>query len=86
LLHLGSSSTHVWVKSEVAARASQALSITPFTISSKGSHYLINTIVQKSILSNKIGIYRKHIRNNKVYMCLYETIRCKHKPLHNAFR
>ncbi|RRT63307.1 hypothetical protein B296_00026063 [Ensete ventricosum] len=46
----------------------RALSITPFTISDKGSHYPINTIVQKDI-GNKISIYQKHMRNNKIYMC-----------------
>ncbi|RWV88917.1 hypothetical protein GW17_00048962 [Ensete ventricosum] len=58
-------------------RASRALSITPFIISSKSSHYPTNTKVQMDILSNKIGIYRKHMHNNKIYMCLYEIIRCK---------
>ncbi|RWW18267.1 hypothetical protein GW17_00017759 [Ensete ventricosum] len=38
----------------------QALSITPFTISGKGSHCPTNTGVQKD-MSNKFGIYRKHI-------------------------
>ncbi|RRT41465.1 hypothetical protein B296_00000672 [Ensete ventricosum] len=30
--------------------------------------YPTNTIVQKNI-SNKSGIYRKHMRNNEIYMC-----------------
>ncbi|RWW02387.1 hypothetical protein GW17_00034525 [Ensete ventricosum] len=30
--------------------------------------YPTNTRVQKD-MSNKIGIYRKHMRNNKIYMC-----------------
>ncbi|RRT57568.1 hypothetical protein B296_00000669 [Ensete ventricosum] len=38
----------------------QALSITPFTISSKGSYCPTNTGVQKD-MSNEFGIYRKHI-------------------------
>ncbi|RWW36703.1 hypothetical protein BHE74_00058255 [Ensete ventricosum] len=46
-----------------------ALSITPFTVSSKGSHCPINTGVQKDI-SNKFDIYWKHMRNNKSYMRL----------------
>ncbi|RWW39574.1 hypothetical protein BHE74_00055082 [Ensete ventricosum] len=41
-------------------RTSWALNITSFTIFDKGSHYPINTIVQKDI-SNKSGIYRKHM-------------------------
>ncbi|RRT74437.1 hypothetical protein B296_00010178, partial [Ensete ventricosum] len=73
LPRLGAPSTHVWVKSEGAGRASWAQSITPFTISSKGSHYPTNIGVQKNI-SNKSGIYRKHMRNNKTYMCQYEAI------------
>ncbi|RZR78112.1 hypothetical protein BHM03_00003370 [Ensete ventricosum] len=27
------------------------------------------TKVQKDIMSNKIGIYHKHIRNNGIYIC-----------------
>ncbi|RZS09010.1 hypothetical protein BHM03_00040043 [Ensete ventricosum] len=50
-----------------------ALSITHFTISGKGSYYLTNTRVEKDI-SNEFGIYRKHIRNNKSYMCLNRKI------------
>ncbi|RZS11933.1 hypothetical protein BHM03_00043299 [Ensete ventricosum] len=45
-------------------QSTRTLSITPFTISGKGSHCLTNTGVQKDI-SNKFGIYRKHMRNNK---------------------
>ncbi|RRT52193.1 hypothetical protein B296_00046950 [Ensete ventricosum] len=51
----------------------QALSITPFTISDKGSHYPTNTGVQKDI-SNKFDIYRKHMRNNKSCMGLNRII------------
>ncbi|RRT49942.1 hypothetical protein B296_00030615 [Ensete ventricosum] len=51
----------------------RALSITPFTISSKGSHYPTNIGVQKDI-SNKSRIYRKHMRNNEIYMYQYEAI------------
>ncbi|RRT41656.1 hypothetical protein B296_00019324, partial [Ensete ventricosum] len=40
----------------------------PFTISSKGPEYPTNTKVQKDI-SNKSGIYRKHMWNNEIYMC-----------------
>ncbi|RZS06843.1 hypothetical protein BHM03_00037570 [Ensete ventricosum] len=47
-------STHVYVKSYETNRASQALSITLFTIYGKGSHYPTNTIVQKDIMSNKV--------------------------------
>ncbi|RWV89607.1 hypothetical protein GW17_00048238, partial [Ensete ventricosum] len=67
LPRLGAPSTHVWVKSEGAGRASRAQSITPFTISGKGSHYPTNTEIQKDI-SNKRDIYRKHMRNNEIYM------------------
>ncbi|RRT40436.1 hypothetical protein B296_00017367 [Ensete ventricosum] len=63
----------------------QALSITPFTISNKGSHYPTNTGVQKD-MSNKSGIYRKHMRNNKIYMYQYEAIRCQHNHSQFAFR
>ncbi|RRT34681.1 hypothetical protein B296_00030417 [Ensete ventricosum] len=34
----------------------------------KSREYPTNTIVQKDI-NNKSGIYRKHIRNNEIYMC-----------------
>ncbi|RRT38249.1 hypothetical protein B296_00046603 [Ensete ventricosum] len=51
----------------------QALSITPFTISSKGSHCPTNTGVQKH-MSNEFSIYRKHMRNNKSYMHLNRII------------
>ncbi|RRT33693.1 hypothetical protein B296_00053884 [Ensete ventricosum] len=51
----------------------QALSITPFTISGKGSHCPTNTGVQKDI-SNKFGIYWKHIQNNKSCMRLIYNI------------
>ncbi|RRT32143.1 hypothetical protein B296_00030426 [Ensete ventricosum] len=40
--------------------STRALSITPFTISGKGSHCPTNTGVQKDI-SNKFGIYQKHM-------------------------
>ncbi|RWW23578.1 hypothetical protein BHE74_00038422, partial [Ensete ventricosum] len=82
---LGAPSTHVWVKSEEVGRASRAQSITPFAISGKGSHYPTNTRVQKD-MSNKSGIYRKHMWNNKTYMCQYEAIRCQHKHLQFVFR
>ncbi|RRT58450.1 hypothetical protein B296_00018140, partial [Ensete ventricosum] len=55
LLRLGAPSTHIWVKSYGAGKASQALSITPFTISSKGSYYPTNTRVQKDIMNNNIA-------------------------------
>ncbi|RRT48854.1 hypothetical protein B296_00018540 [Ensete ventricosum] len=51
----------------------RALSITPFTISGKGSHYPTNTGVQKNI-SNEFSIYQEHIRNNKSYICLNKII------------
>ncbi|RRT39392.1 hypothetical protein B296_00025608, partial [Ensete ventricosum] len=60
LPRLGAPSTHVWVKSEGAGKASRAQSIAPFTISSKGSYYHTNTRIQKD-MSNKRDIYRKHI-------------------------
>ncbi|RRT67896.1 hypothetical protein B296_00024041, partial [Ensete ventricosum] len=43
LPRLGAPSTHVWVKLEGADRASQALSIIPFTIFDKGPKYPTNT-------------------------------------------
>ncbi|RWW03764.1 hypothetical protein GW17_00033048 [Ensete ventricosum] len=49
------------------------LSITPFTISGKGSHYPTNTGVQKNI-SNEFSIYQEHIWNNKSYICLNKII------------
>ncbi|RWV85866.1 hypothetical protein GW17_00052304 [Ensete ventricosum] len=52
----------------------RALSITPFTISGKGSYCPTNTGVQKD-MSNKFGIYQKHMRNNKSYMCLNRIIK-----------
>ncbi|RWV85088.1 hypothetical protein GW17_00053146 [Ensete ventricosum] len=51
----------------------RALSITPFIISSKGSHCPINTRVQKD-MSNKFGLYRKHMQNNKSCMHLNRII------------
>ncbi|RWV84453.1 hypothetical protein BHE74_00001252 [Ensete ventricosum] len=54
-------------------RTSWALSTIPFTISGKAPEYPTNTKVQKDI-SNKIGIYRKHIWNHKSCMCLIEII------------
>ncbi|RWW59938.1 hypothetical protein BHE74_00033092 [Ensete ventricosum] len=54
-------------------QSTRALSITPFTISSKGSHCLTNTRVQKD-MSNEFDIYHKHMRNNKSYMCLNRII------------
>ncbi|RWW27236.1 hypothetical protein GW17_00008345 [Ensete ventricosum] len=70
-----SSSIHPHLSEVIRGRQStQALSITPFTISGKGSHCPINIGVQKDI-SNKFGIYRKYIRNNKSYMCLNRKIK-----------
>ncbi|RZS00024.1 hypothetical protein BHM03_00029668, partial [Ensete ventricosum] len=40
----------------------------PLYISGKGSHYPTNTRVQND-MSNKSGIYRKHMQNNEIYMC-----------------
>ncbi|RRT41251.1 hypothetical protein B296_00023546 [Ensete ventricosum] len=51
----------------------QALSITPFTISGKGSHCSTNTGVQKD-MSNELDIYRKYMQNNKSYMHLNRII------------
>ncbi|RZS23457.1 hypothetical protein BHM03_00056398 [Ensete ventricosum] len=51
----------------------RALSITLITISVKGSHCPTNTEVQKD-MSNEFDIYRKHMWNNKSYMCLYKII------------
>ncbi|RRT48881.1 hypothetical protein B296_00017251 [Ensete ventricosum] len=60
------SSIHPCLSEVIGAQQStQAISITPFTISSK--HCPTNIGVQKD-MSNKFGIYRKHMRNNKSYM------------------
>ncbi|RWW23352.1 hypothetical protein GW17_00012409 [Ensete ventricosum] len=50
-----------------------ALSITPFIISDKDSYCPINTGVQND-MSNKFGIYRKHIQNNKSCLRLNRII------------
>ncbi|RWW17673.1 hypothetical protein GW17_00018392, partial [Ensete ventricosum] len=47
--------------------------IIPFIISSKGPKYPTNTRVQKD-MSNEFGIYRKHMQNNKSYICLNKII------------
>ncbi|RWW29113.1 hypothetical protein BHE74_00042176 [Ensete ventricosum] len=68
------SSIHPRLSEVIGGRQStSALSITPFTISSKGSHCLTNIGVQKD-MNNKFGIYQKHMRNNKSYMCLNRII------------
>ncbi|RRT65229.1 hypothetical protein B296_00011235 [Ensete ventricosum] len=54
-------------------QSTQALSITFFTISGQGSYCPTNTGVQKDI-SNELGIYRKHMRNNKSYMHINRII------------
>ncbi|RWW47438.1 hypothetical protein BHE74_00046575 [Ensete ventricosum] len=54
----------------------RALSITPFTIYGKGSHCPTNIGVQKD-MSNKFGIYRKHMQNNKSYMHVNRIIEYK---------
>ncbi|RWV92898.1 hypothetical protein GW17_00044685 [Ensete ventricosum] len=51
----------------------RALSIIPFIISGKDSHCPTNTRVQKD-MSNKFGIYRKHMQNNKSFMRLNRII------------
>ncbi|RWV87549.1 hypothetical protein GW17_00050439 [Ensete ventricosum] len=51
------SSIHPRLTEVIGGRQStRALSITPFTISSKGSHCPTNTQVQKDV-SNEFGIY-----------------------------
>ncbi|RZR87102.1 hypothetical protein BHM03_00014413 [Ensete ventricosum] len=55
------SSIHTRLSEVIGGRQStRALSITPFTISGKGSHCPTNTGVQKD-MSNKFDIYWKHI-------------------------
>ncbi|RWV87175.1 hypothetical protein GW17_00050863 [Ensete ventricosum] len=54
-------------------QSTRALSITPFSISGKGLHCPTNTGGQKD-MSNKFGIYQKHMRNNKSYMRLNRII------------
>ncbi|RWV92016.1 hypothetical protein GW17_00045652 [Ensete ventricosum] len=69
------SSIHLRLSEVIGGKQStRALSITPFTISSKGSHCPTNTGVQKD-MSNEFGIYRKHKRNNKSIMCLNRIIK-----------
>ncbi|RRT47093.1 hypothetical protein B296_00052878 [Ensete ventricosum] len=71
------SSIHQRLNKVIGGRQSTwALSITPFIISGKGSHYPTNIGVQKD-MSNKFGIYRKHMRNNKSYMHLNRIIKYK---------
>ncbi|RWW29967.1 hypothetical protein GW17_00005481 [Ensete ventricosum] len=68
------SSIHPRLSEVIGGRQStRALSITPFTISGKGSHCPTNTGVQKD-MSNKFGIYQKHMRNNKSYIHLNRII------------
>ncbi|RRT31307.1 hypothetical protein B296_00057652 [Ensete ventricosum] len=68
------SSIHLRLSEVIGGRQStRALSITLFTISSKGSHCPTNTRVQKD-MSNKFDIYRKHMRNNKSYIHLNRII------------
>ncbi|RRT49353.1 hypothetical protein B296_00046372 [Ensete ventricosum] len=68
------SSIHPCLSQVIGGRQStQALSITPFTISGKCSHCPTNTEVQKD-MSNEFDIYRKHMQNNKSYMCLNRII------------
>ncbi|RZR87131.1 hypothetical protein BHM03_00014462 [Ensete ventricosum] len=68
------SSIHPRLSEVIGRRQSTwALNITPFTISDKGSYCLTNTGVQKD-MSNKFGIYQKHMRNNKSYICLNRII------------
>ncbi|RZR93158.1 hypothetical protein BHM03_00021583 [Ensete ventricosum] len=55
------SSVHPRLSEVIGGRQStRALSITPFTISDKGSRCPINTGVQKG-MSNEFGLYRKHM-------------------------
>ncbi|RRT31170.1 hypothetical protein B296_00056280 [Ensete ventricosum] len=55
------SSIHPRLSQVIGGRQSTwALSITPFIISDKDSHYPTNTRVQKD-MSNEFGIYRKHM-------------------------
>ncbi|RWV77481.1 hypothetical protein GW17_00061678 [Ensete ventricosum] len=68
------SSIHPRLSEVIGGRQSTwALSITHFIISGKGSHCPTNTGVQKD-MSNKFDIYRKHMWNNKSYMCLNKII------------
>ncbi|RRT32180.1 hypothetical protein B296_00039820 [Ensete ventricosum] len=54
-------------------QSTRALSITPFIIYGKGLHCPTNTRVQKD-MNYEFGIYRKHMQNNKSYMCLNRII------------
>ncbi|RWW42430.1 hypothetical protein BHE74_00052023 [Ensete ventricosum] len=68
------SSIHPCVSEVIRGRQStRALSIALFTIFGKSSHCPTNTGVQKG-MSNEFGIYRKHMRNNKSYLCLNRII------------
>ncbi|RRT35703.1 hypothetical protein B296_00049033 [Ensete ventricosum] len=68
------SSIHLRLSEVIGGRQStRALSITPFNIYGKSSHCPTNTRVQKD-MSNKFGIYQKHMWNNKLYMHLNRII------------
>ncbi|RRT35923.1 hypothetical protein B296_00014383 [Ensete ventricosum] len=68
------SSIHPCLREVIGGQRSiRALSITPFTISGKGSHYPTNIRVQKD-MSNEFSIYRKYIRSNKSYIYLNRII------------
>ncbi|RWV80299.1 hypothetical protein GW17_00058456 [Ensete ventricosum] len=72
--HISGSSIHPRLSEVIGDWQSlRALSITPFTIFGKGSHCPTNTGVQKD-MSNKFGIFRKHMQNNKSYILLNKII------------
>ncbi|RRT64489.1 hypothetical protein B296_00008940, partial [Ensete ventricosum] len=77
-------STLAWVKPKGADRASWALSIISFIISSKDpkiSHKYLST---KGHMSNKLA-YSKSTCGTTKYTCAkYKIIQSKHKLLHNA--
>ncbi|RWV90065.1 hypothetical protein BHE74_00020088 [Ensete ventricosum] len=62
------SSIHPRLSEVIGGQQSKAgSSITPFTISGKGSHYPTNTRVQKD-MNKEIDMHWKHMRNNESFM------------------
>ncbi|RZR97115.1 hypothetical protein BHM03_00026229, partial [Ensete ventricosum] len=81
----GALSTLAWVKSKGTDRASGALSIISFIISSKDpkiSHKYLST---KGHMSNKLAYIKSTCGTTKYTCAKYETIQSKHKLLHNIF-
>ncbi|RRT66045.1 hypothetical protein B296_00023455 [Ensete ventricosum] len=68
---ISGSSIHARLSKVIGGQQSKVgSSITPFTISSKGSYYTTNTRVQKD-MNKEIDTHWKHMRNNK--SCMHHT-------------